>query len=241
MGMRIEGGSIARLAGDIRDFVQRSTVRVADQERARAVAEGLDPNPVIVTDNVRDRAPSDVKPYGKIVFVAQPNMAEAVLWALGQLVEKSPVGPGRNGHYKDDHVVMVNGAAVVGNLRVALARLGSGDRVQIVNPRIYARRLEGATASARTGRAARKGISRQAPNGIYRVVQRLVVQRYSKSLFIDFKYVKLNTGAKVWGDVGGGRVRIKGKWVQRNPRGRAQREQVYPALSFFIKGSEGAA
>jgi hypothetical protein len=167
-------------------------------------------------------------------------MADAVLWALAKLVERSPVGPAAGGHYKDDHIVMINGRAVTGNLRVALSEIGPGDRIQIINPRIYARKLEGATASARTQRARRRGSSRQAPNGIYRVVQRLVVQRYSKSLFVDFKYVKLNTGVKVWGAVGGGRVRINGKWVARNPRGRAQRDQVYPALQLFIKPDETA-
>jgi hypothetical protein len=215
--------------------VQQATVQIATEERARA---SLDKGAVVVADGVRGKAVEDVKPFGKIVFVARPNMAEAVLWALAKLIERSPVGSAEGGHYKDDHIVMINGKAVTGNLRVALAEIGTGDRIQIVNPRIYARRLEGATANARTQRARRRGSSRQAPSGFYRVVQRLVVQRYSKSLFVDFKYVKLNIGVKVWGDVGGGRVRIHGKWVARNPLGRAQRDQVYPALQLFIKPDE---
>jgi hypothetical protein len=235
--LRIDGASIASLVAEIGQWVQRATVEIAQEERARA---GLDSRAVVVTDGVRGKAVQDVKPFGKVVFVAQPNMAEAVLWALAKLTERSPVGPAEGGHYRDDHIVMINGRAVTGNLRVALADVGPGDRVQIVNPRIYARKLEGATANARTQRARRRGSSRQSPSGIYRVVQRLVVQRYSKSLFVDFKYVKLNTGAKVWGDVGGGRVRINGKWVARNPRGRAQRDQVYPALQLFMKPEETA-
>lgn len=237
--LRIEGGSFADLAAGIGRFVQQATVQIAREEAARA---GLEKDSVIITDGARGKAPEDVKPFGKIVFVARPNMAEAVLWALAKLIEISPVGPAEGGHYKDDHVVLLNGKAIDGNLRSALAALAPGDRVQIVNPRVYARKLEGATArrNASRYREARKGSSRQAPNGIYRVVQRLVVQRYSKSLFVDFKYVQLNTGVKVWGAVGGGRVKINGAWVQRQARGRVQRDQVYPALQLFIKPDETA-
>ena len=237
--LRIEGGSLASLAVGIGQWVQRATVEIAEEERIRA---GLDKDSVAITDGVRGRAASDVKPFGKVVFVARPSMADAVLWALAKLIEISPVGPAEGGHYKDDHVVMLNGKAIEGNLRGALDQIGPGDRIQIVNPRVYARKLEGATArrNASRYREARKGTSRQAPNGIYRVVQRLVVQRYSKSLFVDFKYVQLNTGVKVWGAVGGGRVKINGAWVARQARGRIQRDQVYPALQLFIKADDTA-
>ncbi len=237
--LRIDGGSLASLATGIGAWVQQATVAIATEERTRA---GLDKGSVVITDGVRGKPAQDVKNFGRVVFVARPNLADAVLWALAKLIEASPTGPGEGGHYKDDHVVMVNGKAVEGNLRTALADLGPGDRVQIVNPRVYARKLEGVTArrNASRYREARKGTSRQAPNGIYRVVQRLVVQRYSKSLFADFKYVKLNTGVKVWGAVGGGRVKINGVWVARQARGRVQRDQVYPALQLFIKADETA-
>jgi len=235
--LRIEGGSFAGLAADIGRWVKAATIEIAAEESARA---GLDKDSVVVTDGVRGKPAADVKPFGKIVFAAKPSMVEAVLWALAKLIEISPVGPAEGGHYKDDHVVMLNGKAVEGNLRSALTKIGPGDRVQIVNPRVYARKLEGATArrNASRYREARKGTSRQAPNGIYRVVQRLVVQRYSKSLFVDFKYVQLNTGVRVWGAVGGGRVKINGVWVQRQARGRVQRDQVYPALQLFIKADD---
>lgn len=241
--LRIEGGSFADLAVGIGRWVQRATVEIAEEELVLAVdRDGFDNRPVVITDGVRRKNPQDVKPFGRIVFVARPNMADAVLWALTKLIEISPVGPTEGGHYKDDHVVMLNGKAIESNLRSALAALAPGDRVQIVNPRIYARKLEGATArrNASRYREARKGTSRQAPNGIYRVVQRLVVQRYSKSLFVDFKYVTLNTGVRVWGAVGGGRVKINGVWVQRQARGRVQRDQVYPALQLFIKADDAA-
>ena len=125
--LRIDGGSLASLAAGIGKWVQQATVQIATEERARA---GLDNDAVIVTDGVRGKAAQDVKPFGKIVFVAKPSMADAVLWALAKLIEISPVGPAEGGHYKDDHVVMINGKAVTGNLRVAL----SADRYRRPRP-----------------------------------------------------------------------------------------------------------
>jgi hypothetical protein len=115
---------------------------------------------------------------------------------------------------------MINGAEVEGNVWGALRNVRPTDRVQIVNPQPYARKIEGATANRRTGRGKRAALSRQARSGVYRVVLRALVNRFGKALFFDFKYVKLNTGIKVWGKRGARRV---------------QRDQVYPALQFFIK------
>ena len=52
---------------------------------------------------------------------------------------------------------------------------------------------------------------------------RALVNRFGKALFFDFKYVNLNIGIKVWGKQGARRV---------------QRDQVYPALQFFIKPTQ---
>ncbi len=56
---------------------------------------------------------------------------------------------------------------------------------------------------------------------------RALVQRYGRSMFFDFTYVKLNTGVKVWGAQGGGKGRK-----------RVQRDQVYPALKIFIRAAD---
>ena len=76
------------------------------------------------------------------------------------------------------------------------------------------------TANRRTGRGKRAALSLQARSGVYRVVLRALINRFGKALFFDFKYVNLNIGLKVWGKRGARRV---------------QRDQVYPALQFFIK------
>lgn len=235
----------ADLERQIGEWMQAQTIAFAEEKRAEHVAQGFDPQAEVITDGVTRRSYLQVKPYGKIEFARRANMAEAVLFALERLREISPVGPPEGGHYKDDHTVLLNGNQITGDLRAALLDVAPTDRVQIVNPRIYARKLEGATASGRTGRRRRKASSRQAPNGIYRVVQRQVLQRFGRVLFVDFKMVKLNTGARVWGDIGGGRrrIRVNGKltWVNHSPRGRALRDQVYPALQFYIHQADATA
>ena len=190
-----------------------------------AVSRGFDREPVVITDRVVWRHPDLVQPFGRIEFVARVDLAELIFWANAELYRRSPVGPVEGGHYRNDHVLMINGSAVPGNWRVALQRLQGGDRIQLVNPRPYARKLEGATGNKR-GRGRRRGSSRQAPNGIYRPVVAEIVRRWGRSVFVEFKYVPLNTGLKVWGKQGGASEK------------RVLRDQVYPAISIFVKPSQ---
>ena len=212
-----EGLSAPELGRSIGQWVKEHTIAVAERVLREEVRRGFDSQPVVVTDGMPRRDYLQVKPFGRIEFAARTSMAEAVRWALTELQKKSPVLTGR---YASSHTVMINGAEVQGNIWVAMRNVQPTDRVQIVNPRPYARKIEGATANKRTGRGKRAALSRQARSGVYRVVLRALVNRFGKALFFDFKYVNLNTGIKVWGKRGTRRV---------------QRDQVYPALQFFIK------
>lgn len=221
--MRVEtvGPTTEQMGRSIAKWVQDVTIDVAlNKVLPDAVRKGFDNEPVVITDGVVRRDPRQVKPFGKIEFVARTNIADAVMWALAELFRRSPVKTGR---YRSSHMVLINGAEVKGNLRAALMKVKAGDRVQIVNPQPYARKLEGATASKRTGRSRRRGSSRQARGGIYRPVLRAMVQRWGKSVYVEFKYVKLNLGVKVWGAQGG------------NSKRKVQRDQVYPALQILVK------
>jgi hypothetical protein len=213
----VEGISSEQLGRSISDWVKAATIQTAERALREEVAKGFDNEPVVITDGMPRRDYLQVRPFGRIEFAARTSMAEAVRWALTELQNKSPVLTGR---YASSHTVMINGAEVEGNVWVALRNVRPTDRVQIVNPQPYARKIEGATANRRTGRGKRAALSRQARSGVYRVVLRALVNRFGKALFFDFKYVNLNIGIKVWGKRGARRV---------------QRDQVYPALQFFIK------
>jgi len=217
MPVIVEGITTEQLGRSIADWVKAATIETAERALREEVARGFDTEPVVITDGMPRRDYLQVKPFGRIEFAARTSMVEAVRWALNELQKKSPVLTGR---YASSHTVMISGAEVQGNILVALRNVQPTDRVQIVNPQPYARKIEGATANRRTGRGKRAALSRQARSGVYRVVLRALVNRFGKALFFDFKYVNLNIGIKVWGKQGARRV---------------QRDQVYPALQFFIK------
>ena len=210
------------------EWVKANTIVVAEKALREEVGKGFDSTPVVITDGVPRRDYSQVRPFGKIEFTRRPQMAEVVLWALDALRKRSPMLTGR---YAQSHAVLLNGAEISGDLRAALAAVKETDRVQIVNPQPYAKKIEGRRARSR-GRGANRvktsavaGLSSQAPRGVYeRVVLPLLVRRYGRSMFFDFKFVKLNTGLKVKGYQGGGAARK-----------RIMRDHVYPALNFFIK------
>lgn len=239
MPITVEGLSSFQAGRSIADWVRQSTIDVAERALREEVGRGFDNQPVVITDGVPRRDYLAVKPFGTIEFAARANIAEIVMWALNRLQQISPVKTGR---YASTHTIMLNGTEIGGNIALALRNARPGDKVQIVNPQPYARKLEGATARKSTGRGRRKPSSRQAPNGIYRVVQREVVNRYGKTLFVDFKYVPLNLGVKVWGDRGGSyynRLRKNGGGWVKHKVARVRRDQVYPALQLFVKAVDG--
>ena len=223
MGVTVVGPSVEQMGRSIADWVKAATIDTAMTVLRQEVGRGFDNEPVVITDGAVRRDPHQVKPFGKIEFVARTSIADAVLWALTELQKKSPVLTGR---YASSHTVMINNAEVQGNIRVALMKVKAGDKVQIVNPQPYARKIESATASKKTGRQKRRALSKQARGGVYRPVLRSVVQRWGKSVYVEFKYVKLNTGVKVWGQRGG------------KSKTKVQRDQVYPAIQFFVKPSQ---
>lgn len=223
IGRPVDGQSIG-------EWVKAATIRTAEEVLAKEVARGFDNKPVVVTDGMPRRDYNLVKPFGKIEFLADTALAEAVRWALTELQKRSPY---LTGDYMRAHTVLLNGKEIQGNIWQTLRQAKPTDRVQIVNPQPYARKIEKATANKKTGRGARKALSKQAKAGVYQPVLRALVNRYGKSLFFDFKYVNLNTGVKVWGDQGG-RYRKDGT---RTHVKRVQRDQVYPALQFFKKST----
>lgn len=222
MGVEVIGFTLPEFEKDLGAFIRRVTIDTAESALREEVGRGFDNQPVVVTDGVPRRDYHGVKLGGKIEFIARTQIGDAVIWALRELARISPRLTGR---YVSSHTVLLNGTEIAsGNLALALRNVKDGDRIQIVNPQPYARKLEGATASKKTGRARRRGTSRQARSGVYRVVLRALVQRYGRSMFFDFTYVKLSTGVKVWGASGGGKGRR-----------RVQRDQVYPCLKFYVK------
>lgn len=221
------------LGKSIGEWVKANTIAVAERALREEVSRGFDNTPVVITDRVPLRDYLQVRPFGTIEFAARPDMATAVRWALSELQKKSPI---RTGRYLRHHLVMLNGQEITGNIWQTLRNVKPGDRVQIVNDQPYAKKIESRKGSRKKGFGSERGLSMQARSGVYRVVQQLLVFRYGKTMFFDFKFVRLSLGVKVWGYIGGGRTKRGGKWIESGkPRMRIRRDLVYPALQFFIQ------
>ena len=236
MPVIVEGITSEQLGRTTAEWVKQATIDTAIRALRVEVARGFDNEPVVITDGVARRDYLQVKPFGRIEFAARPDMATAVLWAMTELQKKSPF---RSGRYVRSHFVMINGAEIAGNIALALRNVKAGDRVQIVNPQPYAKKIEGRKGSRKRGFGGERGLSSQARSGVYRVVQRALVNRFGRTMFFDFKYVKLSTGVQVKGYAGGGRAKSRaGRWLGLSKRRRVMRDLVYPCLQFFIKPTE---
>ena len=128
----------------------------------------------------------------KIVTLTRFHFQNGVVDAAHRmLVERSPYGPDKNGHYQDDHWIFVN------DVRIDATREGSkpidigpNDKVVIVNMRPYARKIEGGANSRFSNRLTdrRPGLSAQAPNGVYEITARDLQRAFGQIAIIRFTY-----------------------------------------------------
>lgn len=225
MAAQQQGKSTPELMTWVEGSIQGFQIEVAEEVLRKEVGKGFTNTPTVITDGRPRLDYHAVKPFGRIEFIAAPDMHDAVLWAREQLIALSPVGPGVHGHYRDNHWILINGQGVEGRAAdQALLAYKPGDRVQIVNIKPYARKIEGKRANRRKQWKRRRGLSRQSPNGVYRVVQQMVVQRWSRTVFVDFKLQALEIG---------GEMARAGFFKQTSASG----YYTYPVLSFFIKSN----
>ncbi|WP_431861377.1 hypothetical protein [Azospirillum sp.] len=154
--------------------------------------QGAYPKQTIV-DGRRGAAEEQVKPGGVIEYHINP-VAEAIDAIYEELVKRSPVGPAKGGHYRDDHQMFVNGIPF--NAEEAGRKIEvfpSGTEVVFINTRPYARKIEGGFrligSFGRTADDRTPGLSVQAPNGVYEVTAREMKRRFANyPMEITFEY-----------------------------------------------------
>lgn len=159
--------------------------------------------------NGREGAPEEsVTLPGPIVYRFS-YLDEVIVYALDFLRARSPV---RGGHYRDRHLVMVNGAVVGSSAEPeALAKVGflPGAEVVIVNDVPYARKVQ-------------VGAMRMSvPPGIYDDAYKAVRRRYGEFVSVGMTFVTLSDGYRLKRD-GGRRGSRKGDPL------------TYPALSLSL-------
>lgn len=225
--MEVRGLTIAESSAAVGKQVQRFTVRTFESVLSQEVGRGFDNKPIIQTDGYLGRDPREVRNFGRIEARARQEIGNVVLWLLRELERLSPVLSHR---YQHSHVAMVDGQLISDTDLKNPANV-AGKRVMVVNTQPYAAKIEGLDAftrwetkgGKRSRRAKRRaqgwtrgqmrGMSKQAPNGVYRVALRNLQRRFGRSVVALYQPQALP----------GGIMLKKGN----RKRGRAQ---VYPAI-----------
>lgn len=133
-----------------------------------------------------------VKLYGVIEY--KFSLAADVAGEIyAMILQASPVGPSEGGHYRDDHIILVNGRQVTD-----LRDVQAGDEIAITNLRPYARKIEGGARERSRRRLTnrRAGLSVQAPNGVYEITAHAARQRFGNVAEIEFAYRAFAAGGK---------------------------------------------
>jgi hypothetical protein len=132
--------------------------------------------PVLLIDGRPSNNPYGAKPIkGTRIRYIDKNIAEignVGMMVLQRLIEKSPIGPAKKGtHYWECHILLVNGR----EWKPADGQMKVTDTMQIVNTKVYARRLE-------------QGWSMEAPSGIYKPTYSWAKQRFGDSFTIRYGF-----------------------------------------------------
>ncbi len=138
-------------------------------------------------DGQLGKALSEVDPHG-FTLTQFHTFGMIVDAAIRLLIETSPYGPEEGGHYQDDHWLFVNDTRRDFALEGAVIDLAPEDVVVIVNPRPYARLIEGRPMNPRSRRMSdrRPGLSAQAPNGVYEISGRALQRRFGNLATFTF-------------------------------------------------------
>ncbi len=145
--------------------------KLAEAQAGNQVALGRVPPHETIVDQRRGAVVETVKPDGTIVF--EFEMIETALAAIGEmLVLQSPV---LSGDYQDSHVLLADGIAITPGQPIPAA-----SEYVFVNSQPYARKIE-------------RGLSPQAPEGVYHAVAVLASRRFGNLASVKFSYRTLLT------------------------------------------------
>jgi hypothetical protein len=150
----------------------------AKQQNKRAI--GRVPPYKVFVDNQEGKPLTDVRPDGVIRAEFQ-LVFEALAWIMQQLQMHSPVLTGR---YASTHELFADGVDV-GNPNAA----PPAEEYVFLNIQPYARKIE-------------RGLSRQAPDGVYQAVATLAQRRFGNVANIKFSYRTAIEGAIIGGKPG---------------------------------------
>jgi hypothetical protein len=150
-------------------FARREIHAAQDQN---AAAMGLRPDYEVTVDGRRHAPIEDVRPDGTVVAEFD-LLLDLFTWIGAQLVINSPRLSGR---YAESHVFFVDG-----NETQLSGIVPAGSEYAFVNVQPYARKIE-------------RGLSSQAPDGVYQAVAAVAARRFGNVARIRFSYRSLTGG-----------------------------------------------
>jgi hypothetical protein len=219
-----------------RQLVQVTLRKTADNQAAIRRVFGQDAPTDLFVDGQSAKPLSQAQEFTLTRFHLQTNIVDA---AIRMLMERSPVGPGRNGHYRDDHWLFVNGVRRDATHEGDVVQIKPGDEVVIINMKPYARKIEGGPRNRFNRRLAdrRPGLSAQAPNGVYEITARDLQRKFGTVATIRFTYRALIGGGLVTPSTPRPAIRsTRGRFVfQGGPRPGNRSADRFPALEIEAK------
>ncbi|WP_020187796.1 hypothetical protein [Methylopila sp. 73B] len=153
--------------------VAREELAAAQEINARALGR-VPPHETVV--NGQRGAPIDsVRPGGAIVFVFEVEIVnEALIWISQQLLEHAPRLTGR---FADSFMLFADNVEYLPSDGVRPAK-----EFAFINAQPYARKIE-------------RGLSKQAPDGVFQSVAKLASRRFNNVAMVRFGYRSLPGGA----------------------------------------------
>jgi hypothetical protein len=141
--------------------------KFAEAQRQNAQALGRVPPHETYVDGRRNAPLNSVRPDGTIIFEFE-LLEEVFAWIGEQLIKHSPV---RSGRYRSSHAFIVDSVVIDPGAPLPL----NFNEAVFVNVQPYARKIE-------------RGLSAQAPDGVFQVVAVLAASRFGNVAKIRFGY-----------------------------------------------------
>ncbi len=159
-------------AAQSRMLAEAAKEHLAEAQQVNARALGHVPDHTTYVDGAEGAPLERVRPTGTIVFEFD-LIIEAFAWIEQELMRNSPV---RSGRYQRSHMFFADEEEAD-----PLNPPPGAERFIFVNTTAYARKIE-------------RGLSPQAPNGVYEAVATLAAKRFGNAARIRFTYAAPLTG-----------------------------------------------
>lgn len=176
--------------------------QLADAQNINGRAIGRVPRHDTYVDGQKGASEDNVRPDGVIIYEFE-LVTDVIVWIQEQLIRHSPI---RSGRFRKSHLLFADGVEVQFG-----ADIPAANRYVFVNSQPYARKIE-------------RGLSSQAPEGVFEVVAVLANRRFSNIAQVRFTFESLlggNTHLESWArrtrQTRRGSAKQVAEWNRRQP------------------------